>query len=126
MGRRESGEHGVRFYQGWRGDDQRFPHRKPALHLPNGPFMVLMPAAHRGNHDAGVGEKTTHMVLGGWSVSAKLSARPLNRLAREFLDRVIWYRDKEPTAFLKFDGKRCRLDFNQSLPPSNLQLGTRP
>jgi len=84
--------------------------------------MVLMPGAHRGDHDAGVGKKTTHMRLGGGgcSVTGELSSCPLDLLVRELLDRLIRHGDKEPTTFLQFDGKRCWLDFNQSMPPADL------
>ena len=65
MGRRESGEYCVGLDQSWRGDDQRFPLRKSALHLRNGSLMVLVPRTHSGDHDASVGEKATHTGLGG-------------------------------------------------------------
>ncbi len=52
----------------------------------------------------------------------ELSACPFDGLTRERFDRLIRHRNKEPTTFLELDRKRCRLNFNQSLPPANLQL----
>ena len=127
MRRRESGEHCIRLYQGRRGDDQGFPLRKSALHFRNGSLMVLMPGTHRGDHDAGVRKKTAHRELGrgGCPVAGELPSCPLDLLARELLDRLFRHRDKEPATFLQRDEKRCRFDFNQSLPPADFQLAAR-
>ena len=85
---------------------------------------MLMPGAYRGDHDAGIGEKATHAGLGGGgSIEGQLSACLFDGLVRESLDRLRRRRDKEPATFLQLDGKRCRLDFNESLPPANFQLG---
>lgn len=62
---------------------------------------------------------------GGRSVAGELPACPLDGLASESLDRLIRHRDKEPATFFQLDRKRRRLDFNQSLPPADLQLGAR-
>ncbi len=89
--------------------------------------MVFMPGAHRGDHDAGIREKTTHIGLGrGSPVAGELSACPFDGLAREGFDRLIRHCDKEPTTFLELDEKRCRFNFNQSLPPADLQFGAWP
>lgn len=55
----------------------------------------------------------------------ELPTCPLDGLLRELLDRLIRHRDKEPATFLQFNGKRRRLDFNQSLSPTDFQLGAR-
>jgi hypothetical protein len=54
-----------------------------------------------------------------------LPAGPLNVLAREWLDWMVWDSDEESAAFLQLDGQRRRLDFNQSVSPSDLQLSAR-
>lgn len=94
-----------------------------AFHLGNGPLMVLMPIAHRGNHDIGVRKKAIHSGLGGsGSVANELLARPLDGLARESLDRLVRHGNEESAALFQFDGKRERLDFDQALSPADLQL----
>ncbi|MHC9062289.1 hypothetical protein ACYX34_06325 [Nitrospira sp. CMX1] len=54
-----------------------------------------------------------------------MSARPLDGLAREVRDWPIRHGNKEQATLLRLDGKRCRLDFNQSLPLADLYRYTK-